>query len=181
MINLPKNPPHGKRFDFLAQLDTVRDRGHGKWSARCPAHADKTPSLSITEGERGLLLKCWSGCTIIEITSALGLRVSDLFYDAPVSRGQRQAAKPVKPDLRRLAFQYELAALDRRLRARKILDLAEQIDPSSLTDEETEAALEAVKRGYVDLERAERLEAMADDLRMKEIFLRLEGGTHTAA
>jgi putative DNA primase/helicase len=30
----------------------------------CPAHADNTPSLKVSEGERGkVLFKCFAGCT----------------------------------------------------------------------------------------------------------------------
>ena len=68
--------------DLLAYLDGVRLRGHGKWSARCPAHEDRSPSLSMREGDRGLLVHCFSGCTVEEICEALNLRVSDLFYDS---------------------------------------------------------------------------------------------------
>lgn len=68
-------------FEILPSLESVHARGQGRWSARCPAHADKSPSLSVMEGDRGILLKCFAGCRIDEITSALGLRVADLFTD----------------------------------------------------------------------------------------------------
>lgn len=64
----------------LALLDKVKPSGQGKWKACCPAHADKDPSLGIKEGDDGkVLLHCWTGCTVEEITSALGLQLSDLF------------------------------------------------------------------------------------------------------
>jgi len=67
--------------DLLPRLDAVQrnSRGH---IARCPAHADKSPSLAIKEGERGLLLKCWAGCTLGQITTAIGIHIADLFFDA---------------------------------------------------------------------------------------------------
>ena len=39
----------------------------GRWCgtygmARCPAHPDKTPSLSICDGEKELIVKCHAGC-----------------------------------------------------------------------------------------------------------------------
>lgn len=39
----------------------------GTWSGdtamcRCPAHADRTPSLSIRQGDRGILVTCHAGC-----------------------------------------------------------------------------------------------------------------------
>lgn len=38
---------------------------------RCPAHGDKTPSLSVRVGERGLLFKCFAGCSTIDVMRAL--------------------------------------------------------------------------------------------------------------
>lgn len=67
--------------DLLDRLDCVRPRGTGRWSARCAAHVDRSPSLSVTEGQRGILLRCWAGCTLDEICAALGIRPKDLFYD----------------------------------------------------------------------------------------------------
>ncbi|MEO7860042.1 MAG: hypothetical protein ABIU05_06280 [Nitrospirales bacterium] len=78
--------------DMLSRLEGVRPRGTGKWSARCPAHQDDNPSLSITEGDKGLLLRCWAGCELIAITGKLGLAVKDLFYDSLPDPRQRWQA-----------------------------------------------------------------------------------------
>jgi hypothetical protein len=78
--------------ELLRRLEAVRRTSRG-FVARCPAHADRHPSLSISKGERGILIKCWSGCEFREITDALGLRVSDLFFDKPLNRRQRIEAK----------------------------------------------------------------------------------------
>ncbi|WP_235600726.1 MULTISPECIES: DUF7146 domain-containing protein [unclassified Sphingobium] len=48
----------------------------GRWvngggMCRCPAHADKTPSLSVRRGTSTLLFKCFAGCTFGEILQAL--------------------------------------------------------------------------------------------------------------
>ncbi|MBS2031957.1 MAG: toprim domain-containing protein [Deltaproteobacteria bacterium] len=57
----------------------ARRCGEG-WEARCPAHEDSKPSLSIHEGDAGkALLTCHGGCNLNEITKAVGLKVSDLF------------------------------------------------------------------------------------------------------
>ena len=66
--------------ELLQRLDSVKKTGRG-YTARCPAHSDKTPSLSVREGERGLLVRCWAGCTLKEVTGALGIRIADLFAD----------------------------------------------------------------------------------------------------
>lgn len=76
--------------ELLSRLDAVRSRGTGKWSARCPSHGDKSPSLSITEGDKGLLLKCWAGCELTDITGKLGLEIKDLFYDGLPNPRQRR-------------------------------------------------------------------------------------------
>jgi KaiC/GvpD/RAD55 family RecA-like ATPase len=54
-------------------------RGSGH-SWQCPAHEDKSPSLSVTEGDDGrVLLNCHAGCPAENVVAALGLTMSDLF------------------------------------------------------------------------------------------------------
>lgn len=56
-----------------------RQRGQS-WSARCPAHDDRNPSLSVSDGHTGnALVYCHAGCTVAEVATALGLRMVDLF------------------------------------------------------------------------------------------------------
>lgn len=65
---------------LLARLEAVKTTGPGRWIARCPAHADRRPSLSIRQVDAGLvLLRCWAGCAAAEIMAAVGLTLSDLF------------------------------------------------------------------------------------------------------
>lgn len=55
-------------------------------SSLCPAHDDRSPSLSITEGDDGrVLLKCHTGCEPDDVVKALGLTLADLFPDAEAS------------------------------------------------------------------------------------------------
>jgi len=55
-------------------------RGSGPWQARCPAHADTEPSLSITEkADNVLLMHCWGGCTTMAVLDKLGLDLSVLY------------------------------------------------------------------------------------------------------
>ena len=64
--------------DLLQHFDKVRKTRRG-WSARCPAHHDRNPSLSIAKGHTCWLLKCWVGCDIYAIARAIDdLRVGDL-------------------------------------------------------------------------------------------------------
>jgi hypothetical protein len=63
----------------LGRLDGVVRQAEG-WRARCPAHADDHPSLSISRGADGqALLHCHAGCGTEAIVVALGLAMADLF------------------------------------------------------------------------------------------------------
>jgi hypothetical protein len=65
--------------DLLSLLQGVRRSSRG-WIGRCPAHADQSPSLSIHEGDdQRILLHCFSGCTALEMCTALRLSLADLF------------------------------------------------------------------------------------------------------
>lgn len=72
---------HDKPIDkVLSSLDSVKKTAPDRWIAKCPAHDDRRPSLSIREADDGkVLLKCWSGCGAAEIVNALGLSLADLF------------------------------------------------------------------------------------------------------
>jgi hypothetical protein len=70
---------------ILDRLTGVRKTATGRWIARCPAHADKSPSLSVRELEDGrILLHDFGGCATGDVLAALGLRFADLF-DKPLA------------------------------------------------------------------------------------------------
>jgi hypothetical protein len=62
--------------------------------ARCPAHDDSNPSLSVSEGADGrVLLHCHAGCTAEEVVDELGLTMADLFPDQGRRPGGRDMVK----------------------------------------------------------------------------------------
>jgi hypothetical protein len=62
----------------LERFPDARRSGNG-WIARCPAHEDRSPSLSIGEGNDGtILLHCHAGCKTEEILRARNLAWGDL-------------------------------------------------------------------------------------------------------
>jgi 5S rRNA maturation endonuclease (ribonuclease M5) len=69
------------QHDILQKLKAARSGGG--WIARCPAHEDHTPSLSIHERDGKWLLKCHAGCTTEDICAAVGLKIRDLFSTEP--------------------------------------------------------------------------------------------------
>jgi hypothetical protein len=64
----------------LARLQHVKRYGEG-WTALCPAHEDRNPSLSIHERGGRILLHCHAGCSIEAICAAVGLEMRGLFAD----------------------------------------------------------------------------------------------------
>ena len=72
-------PPAYTIDEILDKFDNVRRSGK-RWQARCAAHEDKSPSLSITEGDICWLLRCFAGCTFLEITGSAGLDPQRMFF-----------------------------------------------------------------------------------------------------
>ena len=72
----------------LSLLPSRPKRSSGGYVVKCPAHDDRSPSLSISTGRDGrVLLKCFAGCSTESILAALGLRWGDLFDDDRGGRG----------------------------------------------------------------------------------------------
>lgn len=65
---------------LLDRLHGVRETGPDRWIARCPAHEDGSPSLSIRETDDGcVLLHCFGGCDSGSVLGAVGLEFRDLY------------------------------------------------------------------------------------------------------
>lgn len=52
------------------------------WTARCPAHEDRIPSLAFRDADDRILIHCHAGCAFRQIITALGLAVSDLNFSS---------------------------------------------------------------------------------------------------
>lgn len=69
--NPPLQPNGSPTAIEIARALGARAVGDG-WMARCPAHNDKTPSLSITSAQNGKpLIFCHAGCAQAEVISSL--------------------------------------------------------------------------------------------------------------
>ncbi|MET0013049.1 MAG: CHC2 zinc finger domain-containing protein [Sedimenticola sp.] len=78
--------------NLLDRLEGVRKTSDRKYMARCPAHDDKSPSLSISETDNGtVLIHCFSGCEAESVLNAVGLGFPDLYPGDP-SKAAHQAA-----------------------------------------------------------------------------------------
>lgn len=78
-------------MDAQTIAESLGGKRSGKgWIARCPAHDDKHPSLSITEVDDGkVLINCHAGCHAADVVAAIGLELKDLFPESSMSSLQR--------------------------------------------------------------------------------------------
>ncbi len=90
--------------EVLGRLAKVRANGERSWMACCPAHADRTPSLSVSEGQGGrTLFKCFAGCPAESVAAALGYRMADLMggqEEKGRGRKEKGAAARREPETR---------------------------------------------------------------------------------
>ena len=66
---------------LLERLERVRKSSGNNWTARCPAHQDKDPSLSVSVADGKVLLMCHAGCLTFDILQSVGLQWSDVFEE----------------------------------------------------------------------------------------------------
>lgn len=85
-----------RRSDGLPPIDRVLNALHDRgcrvvahpnqpdsWSAQCPAHDDRNPSLSIHRRHDGVIgLHCFGPCATESVVAALGLEWGDLWEDS---------------------------------------------------------------------------------------------------
>ncbi len=71
--------------DLISRLEKCKRTGSGTWLACCPAHEDRSPSMSIREVEDGrVLVHCFAGCGVDAILGAVGLEFDVLFPPKPI-------------------------------------------------------------------------------------------------
>jgi len=81
---------------LLARLEGVRKTGPDRWIARCPAHADGRPSLSLSQKDNGLVLfHCFAGCSAQEVLDALAMEFADLFPQGRVADHRPRERRPI--------------------------------------------------------------------------------------
>lgn len=80
---------------FEAFVDSLRNANcnprpvnGSQWQARCPAHDDKSPSLSIKPVVGKFLLYCQAGCARPDVLGAVNMRDADM-WDEPLTKKDR--------------------------------------------------------------------------------------------
>ena len=104
-------------WEALERAD-CRPRGpEHSFMARCPAHDDHDPSLSISEGDDGrALVHCHAGCTVDAVLAVLGLSITDLFARAATM------PRAARPRSRTAAVPVDLPRAERLVRVLRALD-----------------------------------------------------------
>jgi hypothetical protein len=103
--------------DLVARLEKAKRTSRDSWIACCPAHKDRTPSLTVRSLDDGrILIHCFSGCGAADVMDAIGLETADLFPKAladhlPAVR-QPFSATDVLRALRREAAIIALSSAD---------------------------------------------------------------------
>ncbi|MGB6212074.1 AAA family ATPase [Pseudomonas mandelii] len=78
-----------------SRLKGVKQHGD-RFMAVCPAHQDKSPSLSLSQAEDGrALVHCFAGCKTRDVLGAVGLEMRDLFPES-LSQEQRKQFRRIK-------------------------------------------------------------------------------------
>lgn len=132
----------GNKLDnFVSRLSKARRTGNDSWIGCCPAHEDKSPSLTVREADEGMLLvHCFAGCSIDAIAGALGFSVSDLMPDKPADEIRKSRKIPFSP-----SDVLACAKNDAALLYVVMCDLSKGI---ALTSKQIEAAKKAAARIY---------------------------------
>jgi hypothetical protein len=99
--------------NLLSRLQKVRKGFNpNTWQACCPAHQDKSPSLSLRQLDDGrVLLHCFGGCNVGEVLAALGLKIEDLFPERLGDLNKLPAPFPARDVLQALARESLIVAM----------------------------------------------------------------------
>lgn len=101
--------------DILSRLEKVRKTGPNNWLACCPAHDDKSPSLTLHAADDGrILVKCFPGCSFEEIVGAVGLGYEPWFPPKPFQADRTVAVRrpfPAADVLEALSFECIVIAV----------------------------------------------------------------------
>lgn len=103
-------PPLDKAHQLERRARTIVESLQGTWSRGkgmccCPAHDDRTPSLSVTLGRKAILFHCFAGCLNEDVIAALdrqGVRSRDLFNASDAETIEKDRYGDFSPNARRL-------------------------------------------------------------------------------
>lgn len=113
----PSNDTTDPVESLLARLDGVRQTGTDQWMARCPAHEDRRPSLSIKRETDRALVYCFGGCETGAVLAVVGLTMADLFVQSlghnvpPLTTHQRRRHGQAREALKALEHEARVVSI----------------------------------------------------------------------
>lgn len=121
--------------DAVKRLNGTWHGSYGK--ARCPAHDDRSPSLSITPGRAAVLFHCFAGCAQADVIAALAAKGG---YVRPTKRDvvpqERRDLAPLARELWGKALPLAGTPAQRYLERRRIgHSTIGRFDPAAMTYE----------------------------------------------
>lgn len=119
---------------FLDRLEGVHKYSRGGYRAKCPVgHSRKDGSLTINEGDNGsVILHCFAGCTVHEITGAVGMQVKDLFPPQPTRNMTRAERLELRESVQQTKWREASVVLG--LESEVVLAAAKKIHAGSALD-----------------------------------------------
>lgn len=130
---------------ILDLVGTVRRSGRG-WMAKCPAHHDSSPSLSIREAEDRILLHCFAGCSVAVICQALGIAIRDLFAGS-LSLSEWSQLQQARHERKQVEYKQQIEVgrmVDARREAEALLTACHGQDISQWSDEQFDRVMDGV-------------------------------------
>lgn len=93
---------------LLSRLTKVKRSGNDQWMACCPAHDDRSPSLSIKDAGNGkILVNCLAGCSALDVLGAVGMDWNDVMPEKAISHYEAPVRQRVYPSDALRAIQFE--------------------------------------------------------------------------
>lgn len=93
----------GDPLDLLLDRHPDARKCGTRYIARCRAHQDASPSLSLSRGQDGCaLIHCFAGCTPRDVLAAVGLQLRDLFPRSEMRQPKRGPSRAAVEHERRI-------------------------------------------------------------------------------
>ena len=112
--------------NLLNGLEKVKRTANGKYMACCPAHKDKTASLTINDiGDGRILLNCFAGCDTYSILRSIGLDWQDVMPDSPIDHVLKRVKQLLYPSEALILLKFEtqvVLAIAFEMRKNKMID-----------------------------------------------------------
>ena len=126
---------------LLTQLTRIKRTAPGKWSACCPAHEDRSPSLAVRELDDGrVLVHCFGGCSVESVLGAIGLDMTDLFPERVAAPGAGTA-----PQRLRLPASQAIEILERETMIVAVVG-GDMVRKKDITEPDHRRLIQAVSR-----------------------------------